>query len=99
MNSRRDAYKCLLDAQEYLKYQDMTKFPHKAKKKLPYETLRALATIEAALQVDYRLCKMKHIEIELRKLKKYDGKISSKTVNTTVDSCIAVIKRIMENGV
>lgn len=97
--TRSEAYKILLDAQKYLKYQDLEKFPRKAKKKLPLETLKALATIEAALQVNYQLCPTKQVVESMEKLKRTDKTSRSSLINATIDECIKTFKTIMKNGV
>lgn len=97
--TRLEAYKTLLDAQKYLKYQDLEKFPRKAKKRLPLETLKALATLEAALQVDYQMCPTKRVIASMERLKRKDKTSRSALINSTIDECIKTFKNIMKDGV
>ena len=96
--TKQEAQKILADAHKYLKYQDNKKFPMKAKKYLPMDTLRALAVFEAALQVDYKLCPVKHLVSELEMLKQNDKTSRGKLIDKTIDSCIAVVTDIMSYG-
>ena len=96
--TKQEAQKILSDAHDYLKYQDNKKFPLKAKKHLPMETLKALAVFEAALQVDYKLCPVKHLIAELNMLKQNDKTSRGKLIDKTIDSCIAVVKDVMSYG-
>lgn len=91
-----EAYKALSDAQKYLKHQDTEKFPVKLKKKMPMETVKSLAILEAALQVDYKLCKPKRVVQELRKLKKSDGTSRSRLINDTIEDCIKAFENYMK---
>ena len=91
-----EAYKALSDAQKYLKYQDTDKFPMKLKKKMPIETVKSLSVLEAALQVDYKLCKPKRVVQELRKLKRTDSTSRSKLINDTIENCIKVFEDYMK---
>lgn len=92
--TKEEAYKVLDDTQNYLKYLDMEKFPRKLRKKMPYETVKALAVIEVALQVGFRLYKKKHMVDELKKLKQPNNTSRGKLVNHTIDDCIKVIESI-----
>ena len=96
--TKREAYKCVKDAQKYLKYQDNTKFPTKAKKYLPIDTLKALATLEAALQVKYQLCPVDRVIAEMKMLKTKDKTSRGSLINKTIDSCIAILVDIMKTG-
>lgn len=97
--TRNEAYKYLLESQQYLRYQDNKKFPLKAKKYLPEETLHRLAALEAALQVDYKLCPVDYVIKEMRKLREMDITPKGKMVNQTIESCIKVLEHVMKYGV
>lgn len=96
--TKKEAQKLLADAHKYLKYQDSKKFPLKSKKYLPIDTLKALAIFEAALQVDYKLCPVKHLVSELEMLKQNDKTSRGKLIDKTIDSCIAVVMDVMNYG-
>lgn len=94
--TKGEAYKVLSDAQKYLKHQDNEKFPRKLKKKMPIETVKSLAVLETALQVDYKLCKPKHVVQELQKLKQTDGTSRSRLINNTIEDCIKIFENYMK---
>ena len=96
--TKTDAYKYIQEVQKYLKYQDNTKFPIKAKKYLPIETLKSLAALEASLQVGYQLCPIKRTIQAMEKLKVNDRTSRGRLIDSTIDSCIFVFKDIMKNG-
>ncbi len=97
--TRSEAYKTLIAAQKYLKYQDKQKFPLKAKKHMPIETLRALAALEAALQVNYKLCPVKDVVREMESLKQHDHTSRGRLIDDTIDKCIRKFTEIIKNGV
>ena len=97
--NKSDAYKILLDSQKYLKYQDTTKFPIKAKKYMPIETLKALAALEAALQVNYKLCHVREVILKMENLKQHDKTSRGRLIDETIDRCIHIFEDIIKNGV
>ena len=99
ITSRKDAYKFLVDSQKYLKYHDDRKFPIKARKYLPEETLISLAAIEASLQVGYRLCPVKEVIRQLENLKQHDKTSRGRLIDDTIDKCIRIFESIIQNGV
>ena len=96
---KKDAYELVLDAQEYLKDQDPVKFPIKAKKYLPMATIKNLAILEAALQVDYKLCPVQYVIKEMRKLREMDITVQNQKVNRKIEECIAILEHVMKHGV